>query len=447
MGDTWYVDQGWCIDTDHTIGQNTWYDVNIYSSYEDLPPELIGGTNIEHPENLDLVNWIINQDFVYSAAYDNLLPDAGGNGLGEYLGDYTYSDVQRAIWALIENTQSGSGLRTWSQARVDEILAAAAEHEGYKPTHSDDTIAVIIQPINGGQITIAQLILIEFTHPDIPCKQIWYTDPEQVNFGNYRNVFDISGHVFHDINPNYILDDDEPLFEDVRVELWVWDEDVGDWVFLYYRITDDDGYYIFEEQEAGKDYCLRVPMETEPTDDYNEMLYEYYYLVVAPDCIEPLEQDEYNKDFGYRLTYWVPPPDTGGGNGKTIGFWKHQCTQAIKGKTKGVQVDAETLQGYLDDIEELYLYEPFQFDDDNEYLAAFEIMQKQTKVAQELLAKQLLGAEFNEVAGWGLAGPNKWYQSNLIQLGEYVYNNYEDFTRDEILTLKDIFDMINNSGE
>jgi hypothetical protein len=75
---------GWCVDTDHTIDQYIVYTANIYSSYETLPDGLI-----EYPENLDLVNWILNQGFV-----------GQDSACG---GTYTYSDVQLAIWTLIED--------------------------------------------------------------------------------------------------------------------------------------------------------------------------------------------------------------------------------------------------------------------------------------------------------------------------------------------------------
>jgi len=133
--------EGWCIDQDHTINQNTNYTANVFSSYEALPAGLV-----EHPENFDLVNWIINQDFV-------------GKSAGGTLGTYTYSDVQRAIWEFIDDSPfSTSGLSTWSQARVDQIKALAlASGEGFEPT-CGDFIAVVLQPVGGSQpITIAQV--------------------------------------------------------------------------------------------------------------------------------------------------------------------------------------------------------------------------------------------------------------------------------------------------
>jgi hypothetical protein len=134
---------GWCLDTNNVIYQNTTYTGDVYSSYEDLTGK------VDHPENMDLVNWIINQGFVGTAS----------SGCG---GIYTYGDVQRAIWELVEDTPSTSGLSSWSQCRVNEIKAAAyANGEGFEPD-CNDYIAVVLEPVNGAQIiAIAQVTLIE----------------------------------------------------------------------------------------------------------------------------------------------------------------------------------------------------------------------------------------------------------------------------------------------
>jgi hypothetical protein len=146
--------EGWCADTDHDIYQNTNYTANVYSSYETLPAGLV-----EYPENLDKVNWIINQGFVGQ-------PSSGCSD------NYTYADVQRAIWALIEDNQSTSSIGSWPQCRVDEILAAAySTGEGFTPG-CDDQVAVILQPVdpNVQVITIAQ---VTFASVGVPCEPIF----------------------------------------------------------------------------------------------------------------------------------------------------------------------------------------------------------------------------------------------------------------------------------
>jgi len=140
--------KGWCIDVDNTIAQNTVYTMDVFSSYEILPPNTVA-----FPENLDLVNYILNQGFVDQ-------PSACGDV-------YTYGDVQRAIWTLVD-PNSTSGLKSWSQCRVDEIIAAARlDGEGYEPG-CDDVIAIILKsPGNNTQNTIVQTTIAEL---GVPCE-------------------------------------------------------------------------------------------------------------------------------------------------------------------------------------------------------------------------------------------------------------------------------------
>jgi hypothetical protein len=149
------VYQGWCVDTDRVIYQNKEYSTLVYSSYEDIPTEYV-----DKPYNLDLVNYVINQDYVGKTS-------PGGYGI------YTYGDVQRVIWTLIEDLVGSSSLGSWSQNRVDEILADVyANGEGFEPGPCDK-VGLILVPIdnngNIGQICVAQAIMIEF---GIPCETV-----------------------------------------------------------------------------------------------------------------------------------------------------------------------------------------------------------------------------------------------------------------------------------
>jgi hypothetical protein len=151
-----FTTDSWCIDTDHTIGNGTWYCAVLYSSY-DYPTEL----DDTIWENLDLVNFILNQDYV------------GQTSPGGY-GTYTYGDVQRAIWTLVD-PNSTSGLGSWDVDRVNEILAAAQlvgplgdATVSYEPP-CDGVVGVVIKPVsctNGAysnvQLLIAQVLVAEY---------------------------------------------------------------------------------------------------------------------------------------------------------------------------------------------------------------------------------------------------------------------------------------------
>jgi hypothetical protein len=158
----------YCIDTDHTITPGALYTASVFSSYETLPSGLV-----EFPENLDLVNWIINQDYVGRPAA------CGGN--------FTYGDLQVAIWALVDGGFSSSGLGPWLQCRVDQILAEAELYgDGFVPV-CGNSVAVILVPTNGSQIVFAQVI---FADVDVPCEAVEETawaDTEGVEFADDRN--------------------------------------------------------------------------------------------------------------------------------------------------------------------------------------------------------------------------------------------------------------------
>lgn len=162
----------WCVDTDHTIGNGTPYTANVYSSYEDAAAGFV-----EHPENLDLVNWILNQNFVGQTS-------PGG------LGIYTYGDVQRAIWELVEDTPSTSGLGPWTQAKVNEIKAAAQNPltggEGFVPG-CNQIVAVVLVPVNGTQVIIGQAVMLEFSVPCVALgnETVWTGTPNSSTAGGY----------------------------------------------------------------------------------------------------------------------------------------------------------------------------------------------------------------------------------------------------------------------
>ena len=139
------VYNGWCVDTDHTIPQNTSLTASVYSSYESIPAGLI-----EYPQNLDLVNWLLNQNYVGTYS-------PGGYGI------YTYGDIQRAIWTLVDDTNSTSGLGAYSQYRVNEIVnAALLSGEGFVPG-CNEQFAILFDPHTSSgsqqQVVIGQTTL------------------------------------------------------------------------------------------------------------------------------------------------------------------------------------------------------------------------------------------------------------------------------------------------
>ena len=129
--------EGWCVDGDHGIGYDKNYTAKVYSSYETLPAGLVA-----KPENFGMVNWILNQGFV-------------GKPAGGGLGNYTVGDVQQAIWESIGDNTTLTSI-SYNAARVAQIMAAAVTHKDFIPT-CRDFVALVLQPVGGQQITIAQV--------------------------------------------------------------------------------------------------------------------------------------------------------------------------------------------------------------------------------------------------------------------------------------------------
>ncbi len=256
-----------------------------------------------------------------------------------------------------------------------------------------------------------------------------------------ESTYLLDGIIFVDANQNGIFDTDEPIIGNVTVSLY--DEDGN---LIAETTTDSTGYYVFEDLNSGN-YTVAVE-DTTTYDDFNETLSsEFNQTTPEPIQVTIIDANSTENNFGYSpdFTQICEVQNEDGlcilsGDGKTIGFWKHQLSVAIKEKGKA-HVDSGTLESYFEQINALYLYSPFQllgFQD------AFDVMKNTSSDPVDLLNKQLLGTEFNLVHGIGIEDTQ--LQSLLIAWGEYLSEYSEEFTSEQILDAKDIFDGINNSG-
>jgi len=137
---------GWCADWDRRIWPDIIYDVYPVSTYD---PDIASMGLVEQPANLDLVNWILNQDFI---------------GKSTPFGAITYGDIQQAIWALIdEGTYGSSGLGSWSIDRALWIKAEAmANGEGFVPK-GGQVFGILMVPYGDTRDKIvAQITLIPY---------------------------------------------------------------------------------------------------------------------------------------------------------------------------------------------------------------------------------------------------------------------------------------------
>jgi hypothetical protein len=148
--------RAWCVDTSHVILEHYTYRIAPHSTGSPLPAGLV-----DHPESVDLLNWVLAQRFV-------------GRYSPSGLGAYAYGDVQRAVWMLVEDTVVDDGLGVYSLARAGEIAAAArASGEGFVPG-CGDVFGVLLQPVNASGATVGQVLLAETTFAElgVPCEPV-----------------------------------------------------------------------------------------------------------------------------------------------------------------------------------------------------------------------------------------------------------------------------------
>ena len=244
-----------------------------------------------------------------------------------------------------------------------------------------------------------------------------YASVENVDF--VYQLPTISGNVYFDITGDLLLSSDEPCIQGVTMTL-----SDGQTV-----ITDADGNYTFTVLPG--DYTVSVG-DVQGMD-----------LVTAPSIDVSINADtQYASvagvDFGLALNI----ADFCGqlADGFAIGFWKNNVSKAIAGRNKGVQVDAATINSYVDMIAD-YALEPFDGIDEQ---GAVDVLSSKSSDAADLLAKQLMGSEFNLMNGAYIGG-NELVTEMFINYGEYLLKHAGDYSRDELLDAKDWFDAYNNS--
>lgn len=200
--------------------------------------------------------------------------------------------------------------------------------------------------------------------------------------------------------------------------------------------TDVDGYYQIDELDAG-DYTMTIvtPLgyyidseEVQATVTYNDITVVDYLLT----CVEAT------------------------GDPRGIGFWKHQVGVALGGKGKA-QIDAETLCGYLDEIEmhfnsnvinQVIVYEPPESDLCSDKLeVAKELLNLKGKVAKVERAKQHFMALLMNVAAAKLSLRAEISEdgatiSQAITFCDSLVTD-DETSNDE--RAKDIAEMINNT--
>lgn len=124
--------EGWCSDFSNTISQNTNYTGIVVSSLDINLSSIFSQYGVQILEkNIQMANYIINKKEIYVNAPFN----------------YTFGDIQTAIWRVLEDPNASNGSAPFTQANVDAILLDANTNgKNYIPVKSTDCIIIFIIP-------------------------------------------------------------------------------------------------------------------------------------------------------------------------------------------------------------------------------------------------------------------------------------------------------------
>lgn len=240
----------------------------------------------------------------------------------------------------------------------------------------------------------------------------------EINFGfSYETV---KGVVFYDANRDDTYQAGEPLLEGFTVRL-------GE----ASAVTGANGAYTFTNLRGDTAYTV--------TADGKE---GFLHSVLASRTVTPALSVPALADFGFVVDYaWIPGKLA---NGFTIGYWKNNIDKAIANKTNGIQVSRATLLGYQATLS-TFLLAPLNITSLADASAKLSATGSDPKL---LLAKQLMGSEFNFASG-AFIGGNELVTKYFLFDGEYmlaaVAANPGAFSSTQLLAQKDRYDAYNNS--
>jgi len=148
----------------------------------------------------------------------------------------------------------------------------------------------------------------------------------------------ICGYKFFDANINETFEmDTEMGIPNWVIELYIWDEtigDGGDWVYMATTSTDENGHFCFEDLTLGT-YMVK------------EIMQDGWINITSTEqvVVGDVSGFELSVDFGNVL---CGPP------GHTIGFWANNMVKNANHWTNGIQVSYEDIQKFIWNIDQMY---------------------------------------------------------------------------------------------
>jgi hypothetical protein len=260
---------------------------------------------------------------------------------------------------------------------------------------------------------------------DVPLGEVY----SSVSSGNETSVgiipgpcqgHDISGRVFVDANENGLRDpDEESGIMNVIIELT---DSQG---FTTTVATDSNGDFNF--RKLGGTFTVSLPLTGYPGyfNSDLELSFSPTTVLTLPATVPP---DAPGNDFGFapQTEEIILDLETGVllTDGETLKFWKNELRKAgNNGGGNRIYDDAALLE-FLNQVQGLFLPEPYQFTPGNEFREAYDILRSNSQEPVDELRAELLATELNHVAGRGLIGQAD-LQLVLIAWGEALIADFE----------------------
>ncbi len=136
------IESAYCIEREEDFIADIEVSMDLYAGTESAVDSGIFTNNLV--ENLDAINWLLNQNFTETSNGDVSGPSAGRN--------YTEAEIQHAIWGLTDgNSQMNipvfvSDFYNGTQENVDELLALALQEGDGFEAGEGDLMTIILDP-------------------------------------------------------------------------------------------------------------------------------------------------------------------------------------------------------------------------------------------------------------------------------------------------------------
>jgi len=256
--------------------------------------------------------------------------------------------------------------------------------------------------------------------------------------GTVGDTYSIEGVIYVDVNGNGLHDIDEPTLNDVSVLL---DGNTP-------IVSGPDGVYGFDGLAPGS---YMISIDDGSSAGFMVNLARYFQPTTTTTQTVSIGPDATGVSFGFAINASailadLDPEDTDGngviitGEGRTIGFWKHQLSVLVKGRGKA-QVHQSQMDALIHAVNGFFIADPFAL---SSYADGIAILGARTSDEFDLLKKQLLGSEFNRFHGLGIHDVALF--TILLQVAETMAGNPTNHDRSDVLLMKDVLDTINNLG-